>query len=80
MRNYYYFIFVLGICTICACNNPVVPKPKGYSQLHFPEKKYQPFNELGYPYAFEYPIYANISKEVNYFGESKKEDNWININ
>ena len=80
MRKYYCSIFVLGICTLFACNSPITPKPKGYSQLSFPEKKYQSFNEQGYPYAFEYPIYANISKEVDYFGDSKKADNWININ
>ncbi|MFM2439105.1 MAG: hypothetical protein RLZ16_102, partial [Bacteroidota bacterium] len=34
----------------------------------------------GYPYTFEYPTYAQINKEVNYFGVSKKEDAWLNIN
>lgn len=80
MRNHYSFILLLCFCAFFACNSPVAPKPKGYSKIEFPAKTYQTFNEPGYPYAFEYPSYAKISKEVNYFGESKTADNWININ
>ncbi len=80
MRNQFFSLFVFGICLLFACNSPVTPRSKGYTQTTFPEKKYQSFNEQGYPYAFEYPVYAKISKEVNYFGESKTTDNWININ
>ena len=80
MRNHYSFILLLSFCAFFACNSPVAPKPKGYSKIEFPAKTYQTFNEPGYPYAFEYPSYAKISKEVNYFGESKTADNWININ
>ena len=80
MRNYISILWASIICTFFACNSPVTPKPKGYGQTNFPAKKYQSFNEQGYPYAFEYPVYAKISKEVNYFGASKTADNWININ
>lgn len=68
--------YVLGI----ACNEPYTPKSKGYAIIEFPQKSYQLFNEAGYPYTFEYPTYAQISKEVNYFGASKKGDAWLNIN
>jgi len=63
-----------------ACNTPYVPKNKGYSALHFPAKAYQAFNEAGYPYSFEYPVYAKIDNRVDYFGDSKKASAWININ
>ncbi len=70
------FVFVL----LMACNSPFVPKQKGYSQMHFPEKKYQVLKEPGYPYVFEFPIYAQINKKLNYFGDTKEADNWMNIN
>ena len=63
-----------------ACNSPYVPKVKGYSLLSFPEKKYQLFDTVGYPYAFEYPVYAQIDNKVNYFGDNQQTKNWININ
>ena len=63
-----------------ACNSPFVPKNKGYSNIQFPEKKYQAFNEATYPYSFEYPVYAQIDNKVDYFGASQKSSAWININ
>jgi gliding motility-associated lipoprotein GldD len=69
-----FLLFILG------CNNPVVPKIKGHPAMHFPEKKYQLFNEPGYPYSFEYPVYAKINQDVDYFGVSKKKDYWMDIN
>jgi len=73
------YLFAL-LFLMMGCNSPVVPKNKGYSAVHFPEKKYQTFNEPGYPYSFEYPIYAKINKDVSYFGEAKKKDYWMDIN
>ena len=73
------YLFAL-LFLMMGCNSPVVPKNKVYSAVHFPEKKYQIFNEPGYPYSFEYPIYAKINKDVSYFGETKKKDYWMDIN
>jgi gliding motility-associated lipoprotein GldD len=75
-------IFLIGpvFVLLMACNSPFVPKQKGYSQMHFPEKKYQVLKEQGYPYVFEFPIYAQINKKLNYFGDTKAADNWMNIN
>ena len=62
-----------------SCNsNYTVGKKKGYLKINFPEKKYQIFNQPGYPYTFEYPVYANIIKDSTFFGD-KAEDWWINI-
>jgi len=71
------YLFCYGF--ICACNsNYTVGKKKGYFNIDFPEKKYQVFNEPGYPYTFEYPVYARVSKDSTFFGD-KAEDWWINI-
>lgn len=79
MRNFLSFYLLVFTLVIFSCNNPYVPKEKGYQGVKFPAKKYQLFNTPNYPYQFEYPTYAKIDKEVNYFGESKKSDAWINI-
>lgn len=80
MYKFIFAFFVAISAMIVACNEPYIPKSKGYAVIDFPQKSYQLFNEPGYPYTFEYPTYANINKEVNYFGVSKKGDAWLNIN
>ncbi len=61
------------------CNSPYTPKPAGYFKIDFPEKKYQSFNKPGYPYSFEYPVYANVIKDSTFFGDSTENPWWINV-
>ena len=72
------FISFLFIGILIACNSPYTYKKKGYFRIDFPEKKYQLFDQLGYPYTFEYPTYAVISKDSTFF-DTKAGDWWINI-
>lgn len=68
-------LLIFGI----ACNQPYILKPKGYQQIELPKKQYQVFSEPGYPYAFEYPVYAVIDKNASYLGADKSKDAWLNI-
>jgi gliding motility-associated lipoprotein GldD len=62
-----------------SCNSDYTQgKKKGYFRIDFPEKKYQAFNQPGYPYTFEYPVYGNIVKDTSFF-DDKAGDWWINI-
>ncbi|MBL7745222.1 MAG: hypothetical protein JNN00_17230 [Chitinophagaceae bacterium] len=65
---------------LIACNSAYQPeiKKKGYFKIDFPEKKYRAFDQTGYPYTFEYPVYANVIKDSMFF-QDKAEDYWINI-
>ncbi len=74
--NFFYFLLFI-FCF--ACNSPYIPKPAGYFKISFPEKKYQLFNEPGYPYSFEYPVYAKITKDTSFFGDAPESPWWINI-
>ena len=82
MKNRPLFFFIsLCLITYClfSCNsNYTIGKKKGYFKIDFPEKKYQLFNQPGYPYTFEYPVYANIIKDTTFF-DDKAGDWWINI-
>ncbi len=62
-----------------ACNSAYTPKPTGFYKINFPEKKYQLFDEPGYPYAFEYPVYAKVVKDSTFFGEATENEWWINV-
>jgi len=73
------FIFAL---TIAACNSDYHPetKKKGYFRIDFPEKEYAKFDQAGFPYTFEYPVYAKIVRDTTFFGETTENPWWINVN
>ena len=73
--------FFIGsvVCFCISCNSPYTPRPRGYFKIQFPEHAYQSFNQQGFPYSFEYPVYANIIRDTTFF-ETRPENNyWINI-
>lgn len=79
LTTFILFAVLIGL-GLAACNSSFTPKPTGYFAIPFPEKKYQVFNQPGYPYTFEYPVYANIGKDSTFFGETTENPWWININ
>ncbi|MDI9357711.1 MAG: hypothetical protein QM528_02055 [Phycisphaerales bacterium] len=64
---------------MCCNNNNFVPKPRGYFKIDFPKKEYQTFHVSGYPYEFEYPVYAQITKDSTFFDHPTENPWWINI-
>lgn len=64
---------------LLACNSDSLPKPKGYFAIPLPEKQYQVFDEPGYPYSFEYPVYGNVVKDSTFFDVAPENPWWINI-
>ncbi len=65
---------------VSSCNSDYRPERtrRGYFKIDFPEKRYQLFNWPGYPYTFEYPVYATVIKDSMFF-DDKAGDWWINI-
>jgi len=74
----YFTGLLFAMAFLAACNSPYTYKKKGYFNIEFPEKRYQAFNQPGYPYTFEYPVYAKVVKDSMFFHD-KAEDYWINI-
>jgi gliding motility-associated lipoprotein GldD len=71
---------LVGFCLFfISCNSPFTPKPREYYRIPFPERKYQLFNQPGYPYSFEYPVYGRIGKDSTLFDENPDNPYWINI-
>lgn len=81
MKAAYRYSIVIFFVTalLTACNSDYsTGKKKGYFKIDFPEKKYQLFDRPGYPYTFEYPVYANVVKDSTFF-DDKAGDWWVNI-
>ena len=74
------FLFILANALIIAgCNSPYVSKKTGYFKIEVPAKKYQLFDEPGFPFSFEYPVYAKMLKDSTYFDANPENDYWRNI-
>jgi gliding motility-associated lipoprotein GldD len=67
------FIFCLTLL-LNSCGDTPAPKPAGYFRIDLPERDYRLLDSI-FPYSFEYPVYARISKDIH----APAEANWINI-
>lgn len=64
---------------VTSCNSPYGTKKRGFFHIDLPERGYQKFEKEGYPYSFEYPVYAEIIQDSTYFDSSPENPYWINI-
>jgi gliding motility-associated lipoprotein GldD len=64
---------------IVACNSEYTQKPRGYFKIELPAKQYQKFDQPGFPYTFEYPVYGRIVKDSLFFDQKAENPYWINI-
>jgi gliding motility-associated lipoprotein GldD len=64
---------------LVSCNSVYTPKRRGYFRIDFPQHKYQTFDEPGYPYTFEYPVYAKVVRDSSYFDTVPENPWWINV-
>ncbi|MCX6207543.1 MAG: hypothetical protein NTZ19_14965 [Bacteroidetes bacterium] len=82
-HTFYKFILVFYsiamLFLLASCNSNFTAKPQGYFNIDFPKHEYQLFDKPGYPYTFEYPVYANVLKDSTFFGETTENPWWINI-
>ncbi len=75
-------ISLLALAMIASCRPPIFPpKPAGYARIDTPaEHRYQLFDHPGFPYTFEFPVYATIASDT-VFRDGKTDNSfWININ
>jgi gliding motility-associated lipoprotein GldD len=71
-------VLLIFTCLV-ACNSPYTPKRRGYFRIDFPPHEYQTFNRAGYPYSFEYPVYANVLQDSSFFDKAPENPYWINV-
>jgi len=75
----FFSILLIAGALLSACNSDYVPRPRGYFRIPLPEHKYQVFNQPGYPYTFEYPVYARVIQDSTFFEDKPENPYWINI-
>lgn len=72
-------IFAIVCMLVTACNSDYTPRPRGYFKIPLPQHRYQMFDRPGYPYTFEYPVYANVLQDSTFFEDKPENPYWINI-
>lgn len=73
---------IISFCLLiffASCNSPYGTKKRGYFHIDLPEREYQKFEKEGFPYSFEYPVYAEVIQDSTYFDSSPENPYWINI-
>jgi gliding motility-associated lipoprotein GldD len=78
-RFHYGFIIICSCVFFVACNSPYVSKKRGYYTIDLPRRQYQQFNQPGFPYSFEYPVYATVMQDTTYFDNNPENSYWRNI-
>jgi len=74
-----YFRFSIVCLLFLSCNSVYTPKRRGYFRIDFPKHEYQTFDQPGFPYTFEYPVYANVVRDSSFFDTVPENPYWINI-
>lgn len=68
------------VCFWLGCNDDVfTPKPRSFPKVLYPEKAYQNFTEDYCNFTFEYPVYAQIQQDTNFFEDLPPHDCWFDI-
>lgn len=78
-RSAFFLLLTSCYLLLASCNSTYTSKKKGYFKVDFPEHKYVTFQKEGFPYTFEYPVYANVIKDSTYFDSNPENPYWINI-
>lgn len=77
----FFFLLLISFCCLVLvdCNAPYVSKKRGYYNIELPQRKYQLFDQPGFPYSFEYPVYARVIQDTTYFDNNPENNYWRNI-
>jgi gliding motility-associated lipoprotein GldD len=79
MTHFFRFFLCLAGIQLLACNSAYTPRERGYFRIDFPEREYRVFDEPGYPYTFEYPVYGVIARDSTLFDDNPDNPYWINL-
>ncbi|MBL7736252.1 MAG: hypothetical protein JNL51_12400 [Chitinophagaceae bacterium] len=70
---------IVFIIVLFSCNSDYTIRQRGYYRIDLPVKAYQLFDKPGYPYSFEYPVYAEVIQDSAFFEAKPENPYWINI-
>lgn len=73
-------VILSAVLLLASCRpETYIPKPRGYYRVDYPKREYQAFTQGGFPFVFEYPVYATINKDTASLNEAPENPYWLNI-
>lgn len=72
-------LIISALTFLISCNSEYTIRPRGYFRIDLPKHEYRLFDKPGYPYSFEYPVYANIIQDTTFFEDKPENPYWVNI-
>lgn len=78
MKQFLLFL-LLVIMVTAACNSDYTVRQRGYYKIELPKHEYTVFDREGFPYTFEYPVYATVVQDTTFFEDKPENPYWINI-
>jgi gliding motility-associated lipoprotein GldD len=73
-----FFLFVFFLLHV-TCNSTYTSRKRGYYKIDFPKREYVKFDKPGFPYSFEYPVYAQVVRDSSYLDSNSQDPYWVNI-
>ena len=67
------------VSVFASCNSGYTIKQTGYYRIDFPQHEYKLFDQPGYPYTFEYPVYGTVVQDTTFFEDRPENPYWVNI-
>lgn len=74
-----YFLIITILTGLISCNSDYTIRQKGYFKIDLPKHEYRLFDEPGYPYSFEYPVYSSVVQDTSFFEDKPENPYWVNI-
>lgn len=68
--------------TLSACSSdgpPPTPKPRAFPKVDYPDYTYQQFNKDYCSFTFQYPTYAEVVQDDNFFDEQPTHPCWFDL-
>ncbi|MBP7272428.1 MAG: hypothetical protein KA974_01215 [Saprospiraceae bacterium] len=72
-------LLVMMLCMQCSNDPTLMPRPRAYPRVIYPPKTYQAFDTSFCRFTFEYPTYATIQKDTNYFSDQPLNECWFDV-
>ena len=79
MNRFSLLLFFAFFLSSCGDAPPPTPKPRAFPRVQYPEKAYQQFDKDYCSFTFEYPEYAEVQQDKNFFDEAPPHPCWFDI-
>jgi len=80
MREIKWFLLVVVLFVSCQNEAPMVPKPRAFPKVNYPEGKVlKEYNNQECPFTFKYPEYSNLVVDSSFFQKDVSRNCWFDI-